>query len=94
MCSTVSARDRPLQVVPSPCHRENSKDVGARVVLEVDSGEVQSVERLEGVVVDEAQLLLADLDGLGPNGVAMETTWGDGIFPVVVHYGGRVTVEL
>ena len=65
-----------------------------RVVLEVDSGEVQSVERLEGVVVDEAQLLLADLDGLGPNGVAMETTWGDGIFPVVVHYGGRVTVEL
>lgn len=56
-----------------------------RIVVEIEAGEVVSEVRLDGVMVDHARILLGDVDGLEHHSLDLETSWGDGIFPVVVE---------
>lgn len=70
-----------------------------RLIVDVEEGVAFSEERLEGVMVDHARLLLGDADSLDRHSLELETTWGDGIFPVVMEKGSqgqvlRLRVEL
>ncbi|MBS2033869.1 hypothetical protein JST97_02725 [bacterium] len=70
-----------------------------RFVIEVQEGEKLSEQRLDGVMVDNARLLFGDAGSLALNSVELETSWGDGIFPVVADLGSegrvlRLSVEL
>lgn len=82
-------RDRELRVLGEPMPPGEFEGRWRRLILEVESGEVCSEERLDGVMVDHAQLLFGDADFLDGNCVALDTSWGDGVFPVVVERGGR-----
>jgi len=55
--------------------------------VDVEVGETFSEERLDGIMVDHARLLLGDSHSLGHHSLDLETSWGDGIFPVVVELG-------
>ena len=69
-----------------------------RLIVEVEAGEASSEETVDGVMVDCAQLLICDVETQA-NSVSMETSWGDGIFAVVLERGRegqilRLRVEL
>lgn len=59
------------------------------LIVEVENGETITEERFSGVMVDNSRLLLGDVDSLERESINLETSWGDGIFPVVVHKGGQ-----
>lgn len=70
-----------------------------RVVVEIEVGTPVSEKRINGVMVDHARILFGDVESLEQHSVELETSWGDGIFPVVVEKGSqgqilRLRVEL
>lgn len=70
-----------------------------RFIMDLEVGESVSEERVEGVMVDTARLLIGDVDSLDRHSLDLETSWGDGIFPVVAERGSqgqilRLRVEL